>query len=131
MRKEKMSKNELVLSLTSILSLHPQIVFAYLFGSQAKGKETEKSDVDVAIWVKGKIDKLRLMGEIEEVTKRPADLVILNSASALLRHQVLKHGVLLFCKDKEVLTRFKVWTMKEYEDFRWLQEQYVRLRYGG
>jgi len=36
------------------------------------------------------------------------------------------YGALLFCKERRELVRFKVWTMKEYGDFRWLQETYTR-----
>jgi len=48
-----------------------KVIFAYLFGSQAKGKIAKLSDIDIAVFLNEKINsqkyfdlKLKLMGEI-------------------------------------------------------------------
>ena len=116
--------------LLPVLKGNPKIIFAYIFGSYAKGKAKERSDLDIAVWVKEPVDKLELITALGEAVRKEVDVVILNTAPPLLRHQVMRYGKLLFCKDRKELVRFKVWTMKEYEDFRWLQETYTRRRYG-
>lgn len=116
--------------LIPILKDNHKIIFAYIFGSYAKGKAKERSDLDIAVWVKEPVDKLELITALGEAVRKEVDVVILNTAPPLLRHQVMRYGKLLFCKDTRELVRFKVWTMKEYEDFRWLQETYTRRRYG-
>lgn len=116
--------------LIPVLKDNPQIIFAYIFGSYAKGKAKEGSDLDIAVWVKEPVDKLELITALGEAVHKEVDVVILNTAPPLLRHQVMRYGRVLFCKDRKELVRFKVWTMKEYEDFRWLQETYTRRRYG-
>jgi len=116
--------------LIPILKDNHKIIFAYIFGSYAKGRAKERSDLDIAVWVKEPVDKLELITALGEAVRKEVDVVILNTAPPLLRHQVMRYGKLLFCKDRKELVRFKVWTMKEYEDFRWLQETYTRRRYG-
>ena len=120
----------LLRNLLHILEANPHINFAYLFGSYAKGRAKGGSDLDIAVWVKEPVDKIELMTAIGEAVPKEIDLVILNDAPPLLRHQVMRYGKLLFCKVKKEHTRFKVWSIKEYEDFRWLQETYTRRRYG-
>ncbi len=114
--------------LSRILEGIPKVTFAYLFGGRAKGKRS--GDVDVAIWLDGEVDYLWLIARLGEAIHAEIDLVLLNGASPLMRQQVLLHGRLLLCRDKNALVRFKVCTLHEYEDFRHLQEVYVRRRYG-
>ncbi len=47
----KINKEDLIAKLDQALSAKPEIIFAYLFGSVAKGTAGNKSDVDVAIFL--------------------------------------------------------------------------------
>ena len=54
--------------ITGVLSHHPEITTAKVFGSRAKGSHTSRSDVDLAIW--GDIDALfaeRISAELDEL----------------------------------------------------------------
>lgn len=69
-----------------------------LFGSYAKGKEREKSEIDIGIYIdeelfndSKKILDLQLehMINLSDMFHKEVDLVILNDASPLLRHEVI------------------------------------------
>lgn len=54
--------------ITGILSRHPEITEAKLFGSRAKRTHTPRSDVDLAVW--GAVDSLaaeRVAAELDEL----------------------------------------------------------------
>ena len=91
-------------SITETLKGRLEVTLAYLFGSWAKGTARENSDIDIAVLIDGAPGKtcrgsvqLELISELADDR---VDLVILNDASPLLQHQVLKHGVKLFSRDR-------------------------------
>lgn len=94
-------------------SRHPEILGVFLYGSQAKGLARESSDVDVAVLVTpdviddGSLDlRLRYTVELEGTLKNRVDLVLLNQAPPLLRHQIFRSGVLVFERDRGRVRRF-------------------------
>lgn len=46
----KLSMQEILLKLSRALDTEPDVAFAYLFGSMAKGRSGPLSDVDVAVY---------------------------------------------------------------------------------
>jgi predicted nucleotidyltransferase len=71
--------------ITAALDADADVVFAYLFGSQATSRATPASDVDVAVYLRANADpfesRLRLMGVLEHALGTDAiDLVVLNTA---------------------------------------------------
>ncbi|WPX07819.1 type VII toxin-antitoxin system MntA family adenylyltransferase antitoxin [Anaerocellum danielii] len=112
------------------------IVFAYLFGSYAKGKEREDSDVDIAVYVNEELanDSKRLlefqvkhMLGISDILRKEVDLVILNQASPLLRHEVISEGILIVEKDHDKLVNFKKMSFYYYQD--WLHIMKIKMMY--
>ncbi len=118
----------------------------FLFGSRARGRNRSDSDFDVAILVDdsllaGTEDRATLIRKIvarlgREVSSAHLDLVILNGAPALLRHRVLRDGVLLFQRSPEERVRFATRTIQDYQDGeirreRFLQKRIQRLREGS
>ena len=94
--------------ITAYLQKQPTVSAAYLFGSHAKGTARADSDVDIAVLFttglsfKERFDlKLSLAGDLEELLTKQVDVVDLEEASYLLRHQVFLHGILLFEKIQE------------------------------
>jgi len=110
-------------ALVDCLDAQPDVLAAYLFGSYATGQVRPGSDVDVAVLLSGEDEverferRLRLMGEVEEALgRRPADVVVLNDAPPLLVHQVLKHGRLIYERDRAARVEFEVRAGKTYAD---------------
>jgi uncharacterized protein len=109
---------------------------AFLFGSRAQGRAREDSDYDLGILVdeqQAKEDRGRTIRKLaarlgREVASQLLDLVILNDAPALLRHRVLRNGVLLMQRSPEERVRFALETIREYQDGQVRREWFTRRR---
>lgn len=115
--------NALPTNLTQKLSNHPEVVLAYLFGSQAKGHASKKSDVDIAILLKEPLKnplqaKLELLGVLQEGVAPDIDLTLLNHAGSVLKYQVIKYGKLICEKKPGAHRNFRISVWKEYFDFQ-------------
>jgi len=69
---------------------------ASLFGSIARGEETEKSDIDVLVEFEGRkslLDLAELKIELEEKLKRKVDVLTYKSIHPLLRERILNEKV--------------------------------------
>ncbi len=87
-----------------ILEREPEVLFAYLFGSYAKGTQDKNSDIDIAIYLKNtdilEKDPLypsRLAIKIERamIEKKTVDVRVLNDSTLRFKSQVLIYGKLL------------------------------------
>ena len=68
----------------------------WLFGSLAKGRRpTVHSDFDFAVEGLPGDRFFGSVGHLLQVLPRPVDIVELESCSALLREQILEHGIIL------------------------------------
>jgi predicted nucleotidyltransferase len=97
----------------------PDVLFAFLLGSSRDGFVAVASDIDVAVYVKGKAT-LDLLAHVEETVSRHApgvhcDAGVLNSADPIYRYAALE-GRRLFARDEEAYLRFFSLTCREYED---------------
>ncbi|WP_232841567.1 type VII toxin-antitoxin system MntA family adenylyltransferase antitoxin [Caldicellulosiruptor acetigenus] len=131
-----MEKDKIVEILKEYFEKEDNVIFAYLFGSYAKGKERENSDVDIAVYVNEEIAKdskkvldfqIKHMSNISDILKKEVDLVILNHASPLLRHEVISEGILLVEKDHNKLVNFKKMSFYYYQD--WLNIMKIKIMY--
>jgi len=107
------------------LGARPEILEAYLFGSQARRGAQLRSDVDVAVYV----DPDRLVdspfGYAAELTaeivallqSNDVDVVVLNQAPPLLYHRVLRDGLRLFTRDAPATTTREGRALSRYCDF--------------
>ena len=121
------------------------VVLAYLFGSQAEGTARPSSDADFAVLLPPGTPReqffdarLSLMNAVmDELHTDKVDLVILNEASPLLMHQVVKFGRVIY---EDPLTQpaidFYVYAASRYSDtastrklaYRYLKEWLDRYR---
>ena len=72
------------------------VVRAGIFGSYARGEQTKKSDIDILIKYRGKMNLLDLMGlelEIKKVLHRKVDLVTYKYIYPPLKKSILKDEV--------------------------------------
>lgn len=117
-------------NLSSLLENY-SIQLVYVFGSYAKGNNNRNSDLDIAILMEEMDfnDKLSLIGDLTDIFKRnDIDLVILNSANSVLKHQIIKYGKLIYMKSEDIKVKFEVKVLKEYMDmepFRRTQMKYI------
>ena len=117
----------------AFLSAQPDIVAAYLFGSFAAERATPRSDVDLAILLADELGpfeflerRLELMGQLEGFVKGELDVVILNTASPFLQHQVLREGWLLYEGNRRARIEFEVRSGKAYADLQPMREFFHR-----
>jgi|SRR3989344_4360472 len=93
-----------------------------LYGSYAKNKATEKSDVDIAVLGKKKItfnEEIALNNDFAGICAdlgiKEVDVKSLHNASLLFLFQVMKDGVLLFGSTYD-FNSFKVYASRAYHD---------------
>ena len=80
------------------MNKQPSIQLAILFGSFAKGKEQESSDIDIAIELDKPLTiekKLSLLQSLGEITDRKIDLIDLKTIGEPLLNQIIQHGTML------------------------------------
>lgn len=97
-----------------------------LFGSVAKNRANENSDVDLAVsfYKKPTLRKeLELRHQLSNLFGREVDLIFFDKAGALLLGQIAKEGKLLF-GEKEYFNSTRINSMKIYLDF----EPYFQLQ---
>ena len=115
----------LIESLSRFFGARPEILEAYLFGSQAHQGVQPHSDVDVAVCVDR--DRLAdsLFGYAAELTaelvallqNNDVDVVVLNQAPPLLYHRVLRDGLRLCTRNAAATTTREGRALSRYCDY--------------
>ncbi len=108
------------------------VELVYLFGSLAKGKSTEKSDVDIAVLLPHYFDKIKcfklqieFIGKLCLILKRnDVDVVILNIAPPLLKYIVATTGKVIYEKKKGLNHDFFCKALNEYFDYKITMKYY-------
>lgn len=123
---------ETLIKISRDLERNKGIIFAYLYGSAARGEMREDSDVDIAVFIETPEEEplleAQLSLELEKIAKRSVDVRIINHLPAIFIHQVLKNGKLLFSKDDKLRVDFEVRKTDEYLDFLPLMREYDKKR---
>jgi uncharacterized protein len=97
------------------------VLLAFLFGSVPRGRATDQSDVDVAVLFEQRPEMReinRLRDDLASMLGQETDVVVLNTASPIVKMQVLKHGTVLFELHKKFRYRFFQLTIREYDDLK-------------
>lgn len=113
--------NQAIERIKETLEKDDNVVFAVLFGSYAIGKQKRDSDIDIAVYLRKLPDADTFLGYVSKLTdvaKKEVDLIVLNNASAMLRHQVFKNKKTLFVKDPKIYVNFRVKSMNDYEEYK-------------
>ena len=116
---------EMTALLADFFSAKPEILFSWLFGSYAVGKNNAFSDVDIAIYVVNPellndVDwYLNLKVELMRLTRREVDLILLNSAAPLVKHAANMHKIVLFSRAELFEAEYSLRIIKEYNDVRY------------
>jgi len=118
---------ELAERLRPVLSAHPEIAAAWLFGSAARGELRSGSDIDVGLllvdprWTA--VEQYALLGELaarlEVITApRTVDIVLLEHQGPVFAHEALIDGVLIHERDRARRLEFEADTLMRAWDFR-------------
>jgi predicted nucleotidyltransferase len=103
--------------IAQILQAMPEVWAIYRFGSAGTPFERSDSDIDLAILASERVDNLArwaLAQDLAQRLRRDVDLVDLQSASTVLRHQVLHHGQRIYCADRFAAEEFASRALSDY-----------------
>lgn len=103
-----------------LLSMEPEIVAGYVYGSYARGDSGPQSDLDLAVLLppgSSLIDKLALMAALSRRVHRDVDVVNLREAGLDLTREVLRDGHKLFDRDQDQTLAWEAEQMTDYSDF--------------
>lgn len=109
--------------LKHFLESDPNVIFAVIFGSYAAGRHKRDSDIDIGIFFAEPpegLDLFNLIHRLSELAGRDVDVVVLNKASAFLRHQAMKSRVALTIKDRAIYRRFREKTISDYDEYKYI-----------
>lgn len=132
--------NNLIKQLSEYFKGRNDISFAYLFGSVAKGTSHNESDIDIGVYFKPKTNDLEyestveydgedvLWSDLEHITKKQTDLVVLNRAPATLFDGVFRSGVLLYDDGSGLQTRLFLAITDAAEEFRDFVTDFYKIR---
>lgn len=99
------------------------VLFALIFGSYASGKQRPDSDLDLAVCYRNPpegLDVLYAVNDLSNAIGKEVDLVVLNRASAFLRHQVMKTGVRIFIRDDIAFRDFRDKAIRDYMEYKYI-----------
>jgi predicted nucleotidyltransferase len=115
-----MDIQESISKIIEFFSKNDEILLAFLFGSFIENRITDESDVDLAILFRKPNASyiIEIKNSISEITGKDTDIVILNSASPIIKMQALKRGILLKKVNDSVYNEFFLRTLKEYDDLK-------------
>lgn len=115
-------QEEIIAALRETLKNEEKISAAYLFGSYARGANTPLSDVDIAVLLsetpKNLLEyHLHLINKLSSIVGDNMDLIILNTAPPMLKHQIIKHGRIIYSRSERERVIFEAKAECEYLDF--------------
>lgn len=96
------------------------VLFAYLFGSRARGLARADSDWDFAVYFGREVtalDETELEEDLEEVLGAPVDVVALDRAPLDLVYVVLRDGRPVYSRDERARRSWEVEAYLEYLDY--------------
>jgi hypothetical protein len=116
---------QLLARVAGALAAREEVLEAYVFGSRARGTAWPDSDVDVAVYVDEARAHDGIWGYRAELTTDlmaalgtdDVDVVVLNQASILLYHRVLRDGVRALSRDLRATTTRAGQALSRYFDF--------------
>lgn len=106
----------------------PRILALYLFGSRARGEETEHSDVDVGVlWKEEQSlrDVLLLEDALERRLGLKVDVVDAGRATPFLALDIIR-GERLYCADPDRCDEFDLYVMRRAGDLAPFERERIR-----
>jgi uncharacterized protein len=121
---DKLDKEILISKLEEFFELQEDVELAYLFGSTAEDNRGPLSDIDVGVYLSGRLTKmeriekrLKLAAELAGLLKTDnIDLIIMNDAAPVINFEIIKPNVPLFVRDDDIKLDIEQKIMSRYLD---------------
>lgn len=117
-----------------VLKKEGDVLFAYLFGSQATGLTYYESDIDLAVYLRPgemkyylKRDEELLSKLISSLETDQVDLKILNVSPLLLQFRIVSDGESTFVRDQQAKVDFETSVLYRYFEIKPFFDEYNRL----
>ena len=101
------------------------VIFAVMFGSSARKDKRERGDIDIGIYFRlapEGMELLNLITALSGLAGKDVDIAVLNTASAFLKHQVMKYREPLIIKDELIYRTFREKTISHYEEYKYVSQ---------
>ncbi|WP_440948017.1 type VII toxin-antitoxin system MntA family adenylyltransferase antitoxin [Methanosarcina sp. T3] len=127
---KKVKKELLCDVLPEFFKSREYVELAYLFGSTAEGTEGPLSDIDIAVYLSGKLTKgeriekrLELMGELSSLLRTDnVDLLVMNDAAPVINFEVIRPNVPLFVRNEDLKLDVEQQVMSRYLDRKYHED---------
>ena len=129
MQERIQNKAEIVSDVAGFLKSMDSVVFAYIFGSFARGEAF--SDIDIGIYLTGNLRQslleveLEMEDNIQELVGYPVDVRVLNEAPVTFVFHVIKDGLLVKDEDTDFRSDFEGIVFKKTNDFIRFRNEYL------
>jgi predicted nucleotidyltransferase len=115
-----------------VFKKRPFVTFAYLYGSRAKGNTNDRSDWDLAVYLKeprknyGPWPAFELEAEMSRAIGAEVQVTILNEPlSPLLGFEIVKHGIVVIDRDEGLRMDFENKILRNYHDWQYLSKRHI------
>jgi predicted nucleotidyltransferase len=119
--------SELIDKIAEYFAEKPEVVAVYLFGSYARGREKEGSDVDLGILLdrdvssdKNDLGTIYLI-DLARILRKDLHIVIMNGAGEGIIAQIFKHGKCIFQRNSRGLAHFRTARYSMIAEFGYLR----------
>lgn len=125
----EMEREQIINILKKRYSHKGEVCFGFLFGSYAVGKPGKNSDIDIGVYLQQADEnffryKMEEIINLQELLRKPVDLIIMNEAPPLLVHEIFKHGIAFLDRRHELLVNFRVANFYKYLDQLYIMNHY-------
>jgi predicted nucleotidyltransferase len=115
-----------------ILGKKQVAIFAYIFGSRARGSVNKRSDYDIAVYFYKDPSKLpgwtvfQLEAEIAKEIGVETQITILNGLDApVFAFQIISEGIILIDKEPEKRVLYEASVLKQYHDWHYFLRRHM------
>jgi predicted nucleotidyltransferase len=95
-----------------------EISVVYIFGSAVNGKETDESDIDIAVLINDHKKGRRTYDSLKKTFYSASP----NTASPFLKHHIIKTGKVLLDRNRRLRKRFTANAIIEYLDYKPIED---------
>lgn len=127
-----MEREKIISYIKKIIDSKEYIKFAYIFGSYAENREKKDSDIDIGLFLSGISEekfftiKIEIQLEIQEIIKKTADVIVMNTAPPLLNHEIFRNGIVIKNDDHALLSQFRAKNFYYYLDQMYIINSYLK-----